>query len=212
MIIRSLVAALLAISLFATVVVAEESAPGPVSSKLSADEMRRVKTGEIILRGGTAADGETGSGYVIGYIKAPSENCWATLIDLEAQSQYMPKLVSAKLAAVNGNKRNADFVLDMGITNIEFSTIQTLQPGKKRMSWILDTSKPADYLTRTNGFWQFEQVDGGTLAQYSIDMVVELPIIGGLFKGIIRSLAQDDLPDVIAAIRKRIESGNTWKK
>lgn len=210
---RSTVIALLAIILVAGLSTAQESANGPISSLLNADELLRAKKGEIIQRGGTSSDGESGSGYVIGYINAPAEKAWATVIDTEKQPEYMPKLISAKLATVTGNTRYADFLLDMGITNVKFSTIQTLNVEKKRLSWVFDKNKPADYITKTDGFWQFEQMaDGGTLVQYSVVIEIDLPIVGGLFKGLIKSLAQDDLPKVVEAVRKRVESNNTWRR
>jgi coenzyme Q-binding protein COQ10 len=192
---------------------APAAVPGPITKKLSASELNRVKKGEIILRSSTASDTSSGAGYAVGLVNATPEKIWKTILDYDKYALFMPRVTHCKRTLRQGNRIDSDFVLDMGIANVRYSIIHTLRSSKNRLTWVLDKTKEADYVTKTTGYWQLEEISPGvTLVEYNVEIDIDIPFIGGLLGGLVKKLTNDDLPNVIGTMKKRIESGNSWKK
>lgn len=192
---------------------APASVPGPITKKLSAAELDRVKKGEIILRSSTADDTSSGAGYAVGIVNGTPEKIWQTILDYDKYAQFMPRVTYCKKSLRQGNRIDADFVLDMGLADVKYSIIHTLHPEKNRLTWVLDKKKDADYVTKTDGYWQLEEIAPGvTLIEYNVEVNIDVPLIGGLIGGLVKKLTNDDLPNVVGTMKKRIESGNAWKK
>jgi coenzyme Q-binding protein COQ10 len=189
--------------------------PGPITKKLSAAELVSIKVGKVILRSKTNEQSESGSGYAIGFINATPDQIWDTILDYDKYAEFQPRITECKKTLHKGNRVDAHFTLDMDITDIEYDIIHTFHPLKNRLTWVLDTSKPADYLTATTGYYQVEALpDGGSLIEYSVvvDLEISVPGVGYVVRKVAKYVTGTDLPNVIKLLKKRVESGNTWKK
>jgi ribosome-associated toxin RatA of RatAB toxin-antitoxin module len=187
------------------------SLEGPVSGKLSADEYKKILAGEIILRSAVDEKTESGSGYAIGLIKATPKQIFDTIIDFDKYVEFMPRMLECKRTRLEGNLVDADFRLDMDITSIVYSINHTIYPAENKLTWVLDKTKKADYITATTGYWLAEEIPEGSLVEYSVavDLEVKVPGMGWFVKKISKYLTHKDLPSVIDTLKKRVESGNT---
>ena len=187
--------------------------PGPISKKLSPADIAKVKKGEIILRSKTAEDTSSGAGFAVGLINKSPDDIWKTILNYDNYAEFMPRVETCKTTLKQGNRIDSYYELDMGLTDIEYTLIHYINRDKNRLTWKLDDTKPRDYVTKTTGYWQLEPLaQGGTLIEYNVEVDVHIPVIGWLIRGLIRKLTNDDLPNVIGTMKKRVESGNTWKK
>jgi ribosome-associated toxin RatA of RatAB toxin-antitoxin module len=203
-----LAAAVLAVAFFASAAWA-----GPVSSKLSAADMEKLKAGQIIARSDIKAGNESGAGVAFGIIKCTPEEFWKTIFDHEHYTEFYPRLKKIQIVSRDNSKAVITFWMDVTLTTMEYTTIGIVTPDRLRMTWSQDDGKPHKYFKKNDGYWQLEVLDGGLLlVEYKVDVGLDLGVFSSAATKIVNLMAKDDLPEVVDATRKRIESGGTWKR
>lgn len=194
--------------------VVSEKRTGPITKKLSPEDIQRLKNGEVIVHSPTGDSKEKGNAVAIGIIKADPQQIWRTILDYDRYEEFMPKTKENRVTFKEGNRIDSLVILDLGfgLPDIQHSVIHYFHPAKNLVTWKLDTTKRADYVTRTDGYWQLEPLGPAeTLVEYNLIVELDIPLLGGLVNRIVKSLGKDDLPNVIKRMRQRVEGGNEDK-
>ena len=90
-------------------------------------------------------------------------------------------------------------------------TWNKLNKDKTRLDFGLQMDQPHKRFKTMGGYWEIEVLEPGLLlAEYKVDVALDIPMIGGLITKVVNAMAGDDLPDMLISVRKRIDSGGTW--
>jgi len=188
---------------------------GPVSAKLKADELARVKKGEIILKNIIDEQTQKGYGSAFAVYKGTKDEFWKVILDYEHYLDIYPRLKKVTPISKTADTYLVEFYLDASIKTIIYTTINKLSADKSKVSWTLDPNRPHEYLKRTDGYWQLEELEPGLLlAEYRVEVELDMGtgVIASLVNRVVRAMSKDDLPEVMDCTRKRLESGGTWKR
>ena len=180
--------------------------------KLSPREKKELESGKVIYKSVkyTAPEGKIkGYGESIAIINAPIEKCWEIFTKFDQQQEYFPRKTASIIL-----KQKPGFALVLkrfkffGFT-VEYAIKYQIDPQNYRIDFELDPSQPHD-IKDTAGFFLFEKLSGQkTLFIYGVtrlDTGIKVPSF------IQKYLQKKDLPEVADNVRKRIESGGTWRK
>jgi len=186
---------------------------GPISEKLTAAELAKVKGGEIIAKNEIDHASQKGYGVAYGVIKGTPENLWKLIMDTDAYLSFYPRLNAVQCIKKTNSQALIEFHMDATATEMVYTTINTIAADRLRMDWTLDKSRPHKYLKLSDGYWMTEPIDGGLmLVEYKVIVELDLGILTKVAEKIVNAMAKDDLPEVVLATKKRIESGFTWTK
>jgi len=186
---------------------------GPVSSQLSADEMKRLRNGEIIVKNKMDEDNETGYGVAYGIMRGSVDDFWSVIFDYDNYLDIYPRLEKVNLLKKVGNDYYVEFFMDATLTTLQYTTIGTISADRMKMTWTLDESRPHKFQKKNVGHWQLEILEPGViLAEYRVELELSLGVFSSVASKVVRALSKDDLPDVVESTRKRMESGGTWKR
>lgn len=186
---------------------------GPVSSKLTAAELARVKAGEVILKNNFTEKGDSGSGVAFGIIKGSVDDFWKVIFDHEHYMDFYPRLEGLTIVERNDKLATIEFKMDVTLTTVTYTTIGVVTDDRMGMTWTLDMNRPHKFFKKTDGYWKLEQLEPGVLlVEYQVDVALDFGPFSSIATKIVNSMAKDDLPDVIVCTRNRVESGGTWKR
>jgi len=202
-----IVVAVVALCLLCTSVFA-----GPVSGKLTPDEIKRIKAGEVILKNDIQDGKKSGSGVAYGAFKGSLDRFWEVVMDYPNYQDFFPKIKSAEIIKKDPDKFLTRFKMDVGLTTLEYVSWNKLAADKLRMDFGLDDAYPHKFQKTMNGYWLLELSDDGyILAEYKIGLSLNVPkIFEGAVNGIVNSMAGKDLPQVFTCITNRMKDNN-WK-
>jgi coenzyme Q-binding protein COQ10 len=186
---------------------------GKVSDKLTPEEIEKIKGGEVILKNDLSESNKSGSGIAYAAYPCTLDDFWKVVLDYEHYKEIFPRIVSVKKFNEEGNRFLTEFKIDVSIKKLTYTSYNVISEDRLRLDFGLDDAYPHKYQKKMGGYWQLEQLgEKMIIAEYKVDVELDIPVIGGLINKIVRSLAGDDLPDVMNSVRKRIESGGTWNR
>ena len=186
---------------------------GPVTSKLSAAELAKVKNGEVVLK--NVIDPQTNKGYGSGFClyHGTKDQFWKVIFDYEHYLDIYPRLKKVTVISRTSNKAVVDFQMDASLTTLNYTTINLLSADQTKLTWTTDMTRPHKYFKRNDGYWLLEEIGPGLIvAEYRVEVELDLGILSNVVGKIVQSMSRDDLPDVMISTRKRMESGGTWKR
>ena len=190
---------------------AAPATPDPRIPKLDEKDLATLKKGQVVVRGEmyTTEDGKrAGKGVAFVIIDKPPEAAFAVLQDYGKIPEYMPRVVKVTLSEKTPARMKVVQELKVLFKTVVYTLILDFNAQKKRMDWKLDKSASND-IKDTWGFWEFVPYENGkTLVVYNIaaDTGVAIP------QFLEDYLTKKDLPEVLLAMKRRTESGGTWKK
>jgi hypothetical protein len=200
--------ALLALTLCAAV----GESPDPFSANgLTGADRKILSKREAVVKGElfkTPEGKNAGRGVAFVEIAKGLDECWQTLLELEKQPEYLPRL--KRLTFLSRTPTSARAVHEVHIvwSTYVYTMNLVFHPESHSMTFSLDKTAKND-IKDTNGSWEFFPVDAqSTLLKYSI------AVDSGLFVPafIEDYLTRRDLPKILTFFRNRVESGGTWKK
>lgn len=193
-------------------IVASAPALSQEYDKLTKQEKEKLQKGEIIYKSVQSADSQgkiSGHGQSMALVKAPVEKCWEIFTQFNKQQEYFPRkteslVLEQKPGVALVQKKFKFYWVTIGYVNR-----YQIDPQKHRIDFSIDLSKPSD-IKDSAGFFLFEPVGPDrTLFTYGVtrlDTGISMPSF------VQEYLQKRDLPAVAENVRKRIESGGTWKK
>ena len=196
---RTLLAGSLALPI-ALVSGAAEAAPD-----LGAEAKASLAKGEVVVERLDPTGGSGVSARAMGVVDAPAATVWPVVRDCEHFSKFMPRTKSSKLVSRDGNQSVCRVEIDMpfpfdNLWSVVRSSESKTEEGGFQRSWSLVRGT----YKRNNGRWSVYPWGEGhkSLLVYEIDVDPDVAIPDA----IIRSAQTGSLPDVFAAVRKRVRT------
>jgi ribosome-associated toxin RatA of RatAB toxin-antitoxin module len=191
---------------------AEGPAPAaqPVAG-LSPKEMESLNKGEVVVQTEvyTNAEGKRAAkGKAFAVVNAPPEQLWATITDYPKFSEFMPRLKRITVLQKGEGTLKVRQEVSVPLNTVSYTLDLKFIADARRMEWTIDKAAKND-IQDTFGSWEFVAYgEGKSLIRYTI------AVDTGLFvpKFLEDYLVKKDLPEVLAAFRRRTESGGKWKK
>ena len=179
---------------------------------LSAAELASAQRGAIPVRtetfnqpSGKAAG--RGMGAVV--VDRPLPEVWAVLTRFEDKAEYMPRLKSVTVLERQPGRLRVRMVVDASVTTARYTMIYQLDEPAHRLSWKLDHSVPDNTIAEADGEYRvYELAPGRTLVTYNsqVDTGRALP------RFIQNYIARRSIPDLLRAVKKRVESSGLWRR
>jgi uncharacterized protein YndB with AHSA1/START domain len=195
---------------FATAIAS--GAPAVKSGKdLSPEQIAKLNAGEALLFDDDLLDAEgkpTGEGVVIAKINRPPKEVWKHLTAYEAYPEFMPNVRKLKINFREGNKVGLAFEIKVLFMKLKYSVIRVEDPKKFTVDWSLDKTKESD-IKDTSGTWKIEPYgENESLLIYIVkaDPGMAMP------KKVQIYLVKKAMPNTPLAVKKRVESGGTYKR
>lgn len=177
---------------------------------LTPAQIASVKRGEVVILQEDLSSADQSQRLIRSAMvfNQPLEKTWALFHQTELQHEYLPRLDNCVLVRREANWDQVDFFVKVLFVDITYRVKHEFEPGRYYFHWALDPSFNND-LAHLEGYWQFYAMDDGrTLGRYGTKVVTADFIPDSVQE----FLTRRDLPEALAAVQKRINSGGTWKK
>jgi hypothetical protein len=179
---------------------------------LTGDELSQASAGKVPTRtevftnnGGRAA----GRGWGAIVIERPIADVWATLARYEDRAEYVPRLKSVTVLAREPGRLRVRQEIDATVTTARYVAWFRLDEAERTISWTLDKSAPDNTVKEADGDYRMaELAPARTLLVYRayVDTGFRVP------QAIQSYLQKRSIPDLLRAVKRRVESGGRWKK
>ena len=158
----------------------------------------------------TAPSGK-GSGRGVGaiVIEKPIADVWATMIRYEDRAEYQPRVEKVWVLEKLPDQLKVRMQLDASVTTIRYTAIYKLDHSAHTIHWLLDKSATDNTVADIDGNYQLAEISPErTLVVYRswVDSGRSVP------RFIQDYVARRSIPDLLRALKKRVESGGVWKK
>lgn len=141
-------------------------------------------------------------------VDKPVEDVWATVIDFEKLPEFIPRLISSEKYEEKDGKIGIKQSVKVLWKKINYHVLQSEDAEHHIMTFELDKSQKND-ISETNGRWELREYgEGKCLAFYFLALDSGMPVP----RFIQNMLLNQDLPATMYGLKKRVESGGTYKK
>jgi carbon monoxide dehydrogenase subunit G len=134
---------------------------------------------------------------------------WQTLIHFEHRAEYAPRVKSAVIV-----EQQADFIrvkmeIDASVTTARYTMRFQLDEPAKVITFRLDDTAKDNTIAAAEGEYRLYEV----APQRTLLVYRSYVDTGRAVPGFIQDyMAKKSVPNLLKAIKKRVESGGTWKK
>lgn len=181
-------------------------------SGLTEAEIEQALAGKVPARSEpfTTPEGlATGRGIGAIAIERPIAEVWDTLARFEDRAEYVPRLLSVTVLDRTPSRIHVRQEIDASVRKVKYTAFYDLDAEKRTIHWTLDKSAPDNGIKGVDGTYALYEVGAGrTLLVYRtwLDSGLKVP------QFIQRYVAVHSIPNLLRAIKQRVESGGTWKK
>jgi ribosome-associated toxin RatA of RatAB toxin-antitoxin module len=181
------------------------AAPKPA---LEPVKLGKLRAGVVLV---DSTDEGAAAGSVLGYCiaKVAPAAVFAVLTDHTVYPQFMPRIEATQVSRHTDTGERVLQTVNASISTVKYTLDYAWSREALRVEFKLANDVPND-IKATTGHWQLWELDGGktTLIEYqtSADIGRSVP---GFIK---RWLQEGGVKDAMDAIRKRAESGGTYRK
>jgi hypothetical protein len=134
---------------------------------------------------------------------------WATLTRYEDKAEYQPRVKSVAVLDKLPDRVRARFTIDASITTARYTAWFVFDERAHAIHWTLDGSAPDNTIAAVDGCYRlFEIAPAQTLVVYQayVDSGRAIP------RSIQEYVARKSIPNLLRAVKRRIESGGVYKK
>ena len=141
-------------------------------------------------------------------VDKPISEVWTVVADYTRLPEFIPRLISSEKYSEADGKIGIKQSIKVLWRKIHYHVIQTEDTTNHILSFDLDKTQKND-IAETNGRWELRAYgEGKCLAVYTLALDTGMPVP----RFIQNMLLNQDLPDTMMAVKKRTESGGTYKK
>src|SRR5439155_8041888 len=123
--------------------------------------------------------------------------------------EYVPRLERVQVLDRTGDVLRVKMQVNASITTVRYTMRFTLDEPGHAIRWTLDATAPDNGIHGAEGDYRlFELSPSRTLVVYRtwVDTGRSVP------RFVQNYMARKSIPDLLRAVKKRVESGGTWKK
>jgi carbon monoxide dehydrogenase subunit G len=179
---------------------------------LSDADLAGALKGEVPARTETfeLANGKSaGRGLGAIVIDRPIAEVWTHLSRYEDKAEYQPRVKSVEVLERQSDRIRARFVVDASIMTARYTAWFVFDPKEHVIHWTLDPSATDNSIVAAEGdYHMFEVSPSQTLVVYRTYVDSGRAIA----KSIQNFFTRKAIPDLLRAVKKRVESGGTYKK
>jgi carbon monoxide dehydrogenase subunit G len=179
---------------------------------LSEADLADALKGEVPARTESfvAANGKSaGRGLGAIVIDRPIAEVWTHLSRYEDKAEYQPRVKSVEVLEHQADRIRARFTVDASIMTARYTAWFVFSPEKHVIHWTLDPTATDNSIVAAEGEYQmFEVTPSQTLVVYRTYVDSGRAIA----KSIQNYFTRKAIPDLLRAVKKRVESGGTYKK
>lgn len=179
---------------------------------LTAAELAEVQAGKVPTRteSFTNARGKSaGRGWGAIVVDKPVAAVWATLTRYDDRAEYVPRIKRASVLERKPGMLRVRQEVDATVTTARYTAWYRLDEATHTIGWTLDKTATDNTIVEVEGDYRLAELGPGrTLLVYRtyVDSGLRVP-------GSIQAYMQRrSIPDLLRAIKRRVESGGTWKK
>ena len=186
--------------------------PGVALPGVAATDIDAAMAGSVPIHAEAFADAggfTAGKGAGVILIWRPISDVWATLAHYEDRAEYIPRLKKLKVLEQQPGRVRVWQEVDATVTTARFTAWYELDEKAHVIRWKLDPSATDNTLRDVDGAYTMVAVDDRrTLLSYrsTIGTALHVP------RAIQAYMTRKSLPELLGNIKKRVESGGTWKR
>lgn len=179
---------------------------------LSEPELTQALRGEVPTRTESfvAASGKAaGRGVGAIVINKSLEQTWAVLCRFDNKAEYMPRLEKVSVLSAEPGRIVARMQVDAAVTTARYTAIFVIDAEARAIRWTLDKSAADNSIADTIGSYELHPIsEDRTLVVYRsfVDSGRSVP------RFVSDYMTRRAIPNLLRAIKKRIESGGVWRK
>lgn len=180
-----------------------------VLAKLKPEERAKLeKTGSVVST--TLSSGDEIKGIINAYVitKQPKQKVWALLKQPAKQHLYLPRLEKAKTVSKSENRELGWFQVKVSFVTIENQVDHRWWPEVSRMAWGLHHEYDND-LIQQDGYYNLYAIDENTTLMELGTALETSALVPGFVQ---EYLTKKDLPEVMAAVKKYMDSDGAYRK
>jgi carbon monoxide dehydrogenase subunit G len=181
-------------------------------AEVTQEEWKRLQKGEVIIKEVPARnpDGSQRMDFQAKiFVKADRKTTWKHLRDYEKFPEFMPNTIVCKIIKKDGEVYWVHYEVKVMKIRVKYDLRVEGKELYKRIEWKLDKSKPHT-IRNTYGYWLLEDAPGGAGAVISYSAFVDTGIPAP--EALAKKAAKKSFPQIVKNVKKRVESGGTWKK
>ena len=179
---------------------------------LSEADLRDVAAGKVVTRSEaftTASGKSAGRGLGAIIVERPIGDVWATLARFEDRAEYLPRIESVQILERQPERLRVRQEIDATLTTARYTAWYRLDALAHTISWTLDRQARDNTVADVEGDYRLSELaPGRTLLVYRtfVDSGLKVP------QSIQSFMQRRAIPDFLRAIKRRVESGGTYKK
>lgn len=171
---------------------------------LTASAEQKLRKGEVIIKELTPTGGEGVAARVTGLVDAPPGKVWPVITDCAAYQRFMPRTEKSAIRGTTpagGQKCFVELDMPFPFDNL-WSVVDAMHETGADGSFVRRWTLLEGTYKRNSGSWSLYPFDGGekTLLVYQLDANPDISLPDWL----IASAQSSTLPDLFAAVRKRV--------
>lgn len=172
------------------------------------DREKLLKTGTVVST--NLSSGDEIKGLINAYIiaKQPKAKVWALLHEPSKQALYLPRLTKSKTVSKGDEEELGWFQVKVAFVTIENQVDHRWWPEVSRMAWGLHPAYDND-LIQQDGYYNLYAIDENTTLMELGTALETSALVPGFVQ---EYLTKKDLPDVIRAVKKYMDSDGVWRK
>ncbi len=180
-----------------------------VLAKLKPEERAKLQKTGITLSN-TISGGSDIKGVITAYViaKQPKQRVWELLREPSKQHTYLPRLEKAKTISKGDNSELGWFQIKVAFVTIENQVDHRWWPEISRMAWGLDPEYDND-LRQQDGFYNLYSIDANTTLMEMGTALETSALVPGFVQDY---LTKTDLPEVMVAVKKYMDSNGGYTK
>jgi carbon monoxide dehydrogenase subunit G len=175
-------------------------------------DLARALEGEIVVRSEPSVTpaGKT-AGYGIGAIAIDKsiEDTWKVLSNYTDKAQYQPRVDTCTILGREGNTLRVAMAIDAGIMTATYTGLYTLDPAAHSVHWTLDRQAPGNNIADMDGSYWLVKVSPVRTILYFRSYVDSGHLVPRFIQNHFSIKA---IPDLLKAIKQRVESNGTYHK
>jgi carbon monoxide dehydrogenase subunit G len=179
---------------------------------LNQAELQKALAGDVPAHSEsfTSSSGKAaGRGVGAVVIQRPLAEVWSTLARFDDRPEYIPRLKAIELLEQAPTRVRVLQIVDVGITTARTTLWFELDEAARSISWKLDGAASDNSVVAVEGDYRMLALSAReTLLSYRthIDTGLRIPQL------VQSHLQKRALPELLRAIKKRVESDGTWKR
>lgn len=180
-----------------------------VLAKLKPEERAKLEKTGTLVSANLSSGGDI-KGLINAYIiaKVPKQKVWELLRQPSKQHLYLPRLEKAKTVSKTENQELGWFQVKVSFVTIENQVDHRWWPEVSRMAWGLHPEYDND-LKQQDGYYNLYAIDENTTLMELGTALETSALVPGFVQ---EYLTKKDLPDVMVAVKKYMESGGAYRK